>query len=396
MSVDEINSNSWQGVFLQALFDGDNSAFETLDERTEAEIKKCHEDQAILAELRKELILYSDKVFTYIKDELVAEIVYGESNPSREFNKNLEIISAKSIIKKAEEGFNSCGIQADMILKIEQAAKTVFDTAIDAISVHRSQKSELIDKRNSFKDLAKAFEVLNYRISPIFDFMLAEVKRREQRVKELILQNTERKHKEYANKKLRDAYTDAVSGIISRKGFEEGMSTTKLSELKNTGVLIVDIDLFKRVNDTYGHPVGDKVIKMVGQTIHSVLRGKDRDPIGHVARWGGEEFVALVGLGDKTPDNDLSIIAERIRAAVKSLNIPELKGNTITISLGGAKIDIDSGEKPMDVVEYAIQTADRGLYAAKQSGRNKYVSGHEIQNEKQQPTERASVWERGA
>ncbi|HIE59298.1 MAG TPA: GGDEF domain-containing protein [Hydrogenothermaceae bacterium] len=120
-------------------------------------------------------------------------------------------------------------------------------------------------------------------------------------------------------------------------------------------LIIFDIDHFKRINDTYGHKVGDEVLKELAKIIKSVIRKAD-----FVARWGGEEFVILA------PETDLDgalNLAEKLRQTVEKHQFPTVKN--VTISLGVAQY-ID-GETP----EEFIIRADMALYKAKENGRNR-------------------------
>jgi diguanylate cyclase len=124
---------------------------------------------------------------------------------------------------------------------------------------------------------------------------------------------------------------------------------------------MTDIDFFKKVNDTYGHVFGDKVIRVVAQTLKDNVKGKDL-----AARYGGEEFVILL---QDTPANGARILAERIRTAVENGRIRRAGNDEsiakITISLGVASYR--AGESASDFIE----RADKALYESKIQGRNR-------------------------
>lgn len=128
------------------------------------------------------------------------------------------------------------------------------------------------------------------------------------------------------------------------------------------GLIYFDLDHFKRVNDTYGHPAGDKVLIGVTETVRSAIRGSDI-----FARTGGEEFSIL--LPNTSLENSVAN-AERIRQSIEKLET-RLDDDTsikVTVSIGVAKwID---GEKASQF----LQRADQNLYKAKESGRNRVVS----------------------
>ena len=124
---------------------------------------------------------------------------------------------------------------------------------------------------------------------------------------------------------------------------------------------MIDIDHFKRVNDSYGHPFGDQVIRAVGQVLSQLTQRKDV-----AARYGGEEFALL--LPDTAADGARDV-AERLRSAIARGHIKRGNGGepvgNITISAGVAQFV--RGEDPMSL----IARADRALYVSKQSGRNR-------------------------
>ncbi|WP_428623671.1 GGDEF domain-containing protein, partial [Sedimenticola sp.] len=123
-------------------------------------------------------------------------------------------------------------------------------------------------------------------------------------------------------------------------------------------VLLLDVDYFKQVNDTYGHPAGDRVLKFVSQSIVSALR--EEDILGRI---GGEEFAALLPATDQI---SAGATAERIRTAIENLRIQvgedEIK---VTISIGISQLV--PGE---NAIEPVMVRADRALYRAKDQGRN--------------------------
>ncbi len=128
------------------------------------------------------------------------------------------------------------------------------------------------------------------------------------------------------------------------------------------GVLFADIDLFKNVNDTYGHGVGDRVLKMVGRTMQNSIRSYDI-----VGRWGGEEFLAvIVNVGE----DHLCRIAQKLRSLVGKSRITEGKDSIrVTVSVGATLA------RPDDTAETLVKRADRLMYRSKASGRNRVTFG---------------------
>jgi diguanylate cyclase (GGDEF)-like protein len=164
---------------------------------------------------------------------------------------------------------------------------------------------------------------------------------------------------EAANRALDlQARTDALTGLLNRRGFESQMAfALALARRSNRplSLITVDVDHFKRVNDTYGHEAGDEVLRRLAHTLESRLRSSDV-----VARLGGEEFVALL------PDTDLAgaqAIAQALVTAMADQQDPVV--GTITVSVGVATMR--GQENGTDI----LRRADMALYEAKGQGRNR-------------------------
>jgi diguanylate cyclase (GGDEF)-like protein len=128
-------------------------------------------------------------------------------------------------------------------------------------------------------------------------------------------------------------------------------------------VIITDIDHFKSVNDTFGHPAGDKVIKAVADRLKQGLRESD-----HIARYGGEEFAIIL---TETALNDALIVAERLRESIESLKIVyEDQDINVTMSFGLAAFPVGDSITREEIVK----NADAALYRAKEQGRNRCCS----------------------
>jgi diguanylate cyclase len=160
-----------------------------------------------------------------------------------------------------------------------------------------------------------------------------------------------------------ESRTDPLTGLPNRKAFQsyiEAQAVRAVSDGQTLSLLFCDIDHFKAFNDSWGHRMGDEVLRLVGQAIEQLAHG-----VGYPARYGGEEFVIV--LPNRTLENAAEV-AERIRefVAQKALRA-KLSNQTIgriTLSLGVA--ELSSGE----TVESFIERADAALYRAKQGGRN--------------------------
>lgn len=160
------------------------------------------------------------------------------------------------------------------------------------------------------------------------------------------------------------AYLDGLTGIFNRRYFEmrvvEEIDRARRFE-SGMAVLMVDIDQFKRLNDEFGHLLGDEVLRQVSSMFHQQLR-----KIDVVCRYGGEEFAIL--LSQTNPQHSLGV-AEKLRRLVENWQFPGVP-QRVTISAGVATFP-DHGTTRDELVK----SADAGLYAAKQSGRNRVLLG---------------------
>lgn len=176
---------------------------------------------------------------------------------------------------------------------------------------------------------------------------------------------TSRKNREVLLKN--QATRDPLTSLYNRRYFEDEVNKRIANARLNNGtycVLMTDVDLFKRVNDTYGHKTGDKVLIELAGACERALRDNDI-----VARYGGEEFV--IYLDDVTIEK-AQTVAERLRETIAGLQVPSDDGRTVTFTIS---IGISSS-KVSDNIDTLIKTADEALYKAKQNGRNRVEVFH--------------------
>lgn len=176
-----------------------------------------------------------------------------------------------------------------------------------------------------------------------------------------------KKQLEASNKKLQELSSlDGLTGIANRRQFDETLEKEWRRASRNDlplSLILIDIDFFKPFNDNYGHQAGDECLKRVAK----VLQEEIVRPTDLIARYGGEEFTVIL------PDTNAAgaaVVAEKLRLAVESLNISHEHSETTTrvsISLGIA----DKSDLPD--LEALIHKADKCLYEAKESGRNRYI-----------------------
>jgi diguanylate cyclase (GGDEF)-like protein len=168
-----------------------------------------------------------------------------------------------------------------------------------------------------------------------------------------------------ANAKLgQQNLTDALTAIPNRRAYDQKLSEES-SRANRTGaplsMLMIDIDLFKQYNDTFGHPAGDAALQSMAHVLQASLR-----PYDFLARYGGEEFIVIL---PATELADAILVAERIRGLVAGSDFPHRK---FTVSIGVARLDTNQGIKAL------VQAADSGLYRAKSAGRNRVSLGELI------------------
>ena len=152
-----------------------------------------------------------------------------------------------------------------------------------------------------------------------------------------------------------DAQTDPLTGLYNRRGLTLALEALR-AEGRPVGVIALDIDHFKRINDTYGHDVGDAVIRNMARLMKTCSRGADI-----LCRSGGEEFLILL------PEADLEstqLVAERLRRCAEQDDMPDVGRTTVSLGIALWPTHADS-------IEQTLKLADGALYRAKQLGRNR-------------------------
>lgn len=167
----------------------------------------------------------------------------------------------------------------------------------------------------------------------------------------------------------REALSDPLTGLLNRRGMEYRLEEMNdLGESDRMAAVFIDIDHFKRINDTYGHAVGDVVIRNVAKVMRNCVSGNDV-----TVRFGGEEFVILL---PRQTLSEASELAETIRKTVERLRLvrrqDRLALDPFTVSLGVA--ERRSGED----IDGFLARADKALYVAKNSGRNRVLTEMEL------------------
>ncbi|BAI80219.1 signal transduction response regulator [Deferribacter desulfuricans SSM1] len=170
----------------------------------------------------------------------------------------------------------------------------------------------------------------------------------------------ENKLKEAYARLYNDAIHDFLTGVLNRRSIMSELESLSNNPNDEIGIIIIDIDNFKKINDTYGHLVGDEVLKEISNIISKSLRKDD-----YVGRYGGEEFLVIL---PKLNINESFTVAERIRNSIANHNfhIGDIDFK-ITVSLGVSSL------KKFKNIKDALNEADKALYVAKRTGKNKTV-----------------------
>lgn len=160
------------------------------------------------------------------------------------------------------------------------------------------------------------------------------------------------------------AFTDQLTGIGNRRAFDEVINAIyDKQNYDSWSLILMDVDHFKKVNDTYGHPFGDRILQMVAQQIKQNVRD------AYVSRYGGEEFAVIL---DNVSHEKVLMISDRIRLAIEKMPIQvgERKYPNVTVSLGVCM------SKDAENANDLISKADKALYASKRAGRNQTTAWH--------------------
>lgn len=173
-----------------------------------------------------------------------------------------------------------------------------------------------------------------------------------------------------ANARLeRLAVTDGLTGVFNHRRFQEQLQAEILRSERHKrpmGVLMVDVDFFKKVNDALGHPAGDELLRRLAEVLSADLRQTDL-----IARYGGEEFAVLL---PETSKGEAMQVAERMRIAVETkINAGTSWPTTVTVSIGVGTFPEDGKNG-----EQVLVAADQAMYVAKRQGRNRVIGARGV------------------
>lgn len=239
--------------------------------------------------------------------------------------------------------------------RLTQEKRERFDAQVQALTHERTAR------------LAQS-EALQYeRQTREAQFKTLEIQRRaNETLEEHVKERTS--ELELANQKLAElSTTDGLTGIRNRRWFDEVLQreyNRARREKEYLSILMLDIDYFKQVNDTYGHQVGDEALRVVARVLNSQIH-RTTDVI---ARYGGEEFAIILS---NTELSGASMVAERIRKSIEEQQIA-IDGGAFSITMSiGVMGDVPSND--VDGADRWLKEADSALYKAKETGRNKVV-----------------------
>ncbi len=270
--------------------------------------------------------------------------------------------------------FLGADFEADAVRDIGQKLQAALEgvlSSLDAAGADVGRYSDTLNRLGGQIDLSRTLEQLRELVRSV----ASETSQMAERNRSLQDQLTDSTSRIEAMRRdlddvRREAMTDALTGLANRKQFDIALREAAAAAMEQDqplALLMVDIDHFKKFNDTHGHVTGDQVLKLVARTLAEHATDKVT-----AARYGGEEFAFIMR---DTPIRDAAAMGEKIRRAVASRQIVKRstseKLGAITLSIGVASYQL--GES----LGRLVQRADAALYRAKKSGRNRVLADAE-------------------
>lgn len=257
-----------------------------------------------------------------------------------------------------------------------EKARLLQKDLMDTFAIAENQVAELLDNVASKScEILGSFELDPGEIKP-YSLLLqeanAELGKLNLTSEQVILEMKEAKAKveklahelQDANSRLKElVYRDGLTGLYNHRYFQEALSNelSRASRYQSSVSLILfDIDYFKKVNDTHGHPAGDLVLMNIARAVNNAVR-----PCDIVARYGGEEFAVIL---PETSAAGVKVFAARLRRCVEGIaTLADGQLIYVTVSAGATTFNKEGADVSKSTL---IETADRGLYMSKQNGRN--------------------------
>ncbi len=319
---------------------------------------------------------FSEHTHDFLSSHLIAPTPVNYSVVYLYISNENEMLSA-AIDKKLQQGeLITADFMADLFKRYVSLSQQVENTVLAPFELTLSKTLEQISKQMSNEDkavnnLQKLDEILaksknntsmDNIVSYLFNTINSTKSQHEALSQKLSTTQTEiNQLKDKLASSRQEALVDSLTGLLNRRGCDEKLQ--KLNHDDTHSSLAIDIDHFKKVNDTFGHFIGDKVIQRIAKTIKSHIGEQDL-----AVRFGGEEFVVVMA---NTPITEAKNIAESIRLSISKLKLKQRDTNTylppISVSIGIAQNDNISDWPTL------FEQADNALYQAKNSGRNRCI-----------------------
>lgn len=235
---------------------------------------------------------------------------------------------------------------------------------LEKVEVRVKQAGDLL--QTSTDELLSASDLMAQACDQLAQISIAQ----EQQSREVVVKQHQTEMEklvlETQNEQLRQqVFRDPLTGVYNRRFFDEVLATNKRQSSRSgdmIAVLFIDADHFKRVNDNFGHKVGDQVLVQIARVLEVCIRDSDI-----VARYGGEEFVIMA---TQTTEPGVKVLAERIRSTIESQSIQFAdKVLSVTVSIGAALAYPQRGDE--NFVTRLVETADAAMYESKRRGRNR-------------------------
>lgn len=255
---------------------------------------------------------------------------------------------------------------------VRETSLKVLDALQDILDVADSARADARHFGAQLDDFASSGRLPNFEnLKELIESLVTESKKMARKSEYVGLRIRESSEKIQAlehnlEAAIRDASQDSLTGVANRKSFDTTIRTLA-GDAMNSGddlsLLMIDIDHFKKVNDTWGHQTGDQVLRHLAQTLQKAMRGGD-----HVARYGGEEFAAIL---PRTEISAAVSVAQNIRTALAREPLVlkvDPPFTPVTVSIGVACYE------PGESLTEWVERADAALYRAKDGGRNRVES----------------------
>lgn len=319
---------------------------------------------------------FSEHTHDFLSSHLIAPTPVNYSVIYLYISNENEMLSA-AIDKKLQQGKSiTADFIADLFKRYVSFTQQVENTVLAPFEKTLSKTLEQISKQVSHEDkavnnLEKLDKILaqtknNTSIDNIVSYLFNTINNTKARHEALSqkLTTTQQEINQLKDKlasSREEALVDSLTGLLNRRGCDEKLQNLDHADTHSS--LAIDIDHFKKVNDTFGHFIGDNVIQRIAKTIQNHIGEQDL-----AVRFGGEEFVVVMA---NTPIAEAKNIAEKIRISVSKMTLKQRDTNTyspsISVSIGIAQND--------NISEWTtlFEQADNALYQAKNSGRNRCI-----------------------